>query len=78
MNWIVENWAALLAGFVAAVALLKVIAKLTPTKVDDELVARLEAAEKTLASLFPATPAQPPTGAVAKVDPKATTEVLKK
>ena len=78
MNWIIENWAALLAGAGAAIALLHVIAKLTPNKVDDAIVDRIESVEKAIAGLFPATTAQPPTGAVAKVDPAATTEVIKK
>ena len=41
MDWLMNNWDTILAAFGAFVTFASVVVKLTPTKKDDELLAKL-------------------------------------
>lgn len=51
MNWLMTNWPILISGLWALERLANVIARLTPNKTDDALVAKAEAGLEKLASL---------------------------
>lgn len=40
MQWVVNNWGTIITGLLAVVGGLSVIAKLTPTPKDDEILAK--------------------------------------
>jgi len=50
MQWLMNNWAEIIAIMVASVPLLDIIVRLTPTKKDDTL---LEYVKKFLDKFFP-------------------------
>lgn len=43
MNYVIENWDAIVVALLAVVGAASVIAKLTPTTKDDEIVAKIKA-----------------------------------
>lgn len=41
MNWILEHWVELCAGYFALQQLAKIIVKLTPSETDDKILAKI-------------------------------------